>query len=146
MDADPRVKDAKRVLRCLAAHPELNHFTRRDLYVHLHRYFKAPELLDGPLRLLAEHRYLRPFTRDRGGKPGPNPERYEVNPLWDRQRASQDPQDPQDQDAEGGTCGSRESCDASGGGGENPAPQSGDGAHPKSPWTVKATSGLAGMK
>jgi hypothetical protein len=95
LDADPRVADAKRVLGCLADNPELDHFTRRDLYQHLRRYFKKPEALDPPLRLLVECGYLRPTTPERGGRPGPNPERYQVNPRWGRGR-THNPQDPQD--------------------------------------------------
>jgi hypothetical protein len=59
LNADLRVAAAGRVLRCLAANPDLGKegFTRRDLYQHVRRYFKNPEALDGPLQLLAEHHY-----------------------------------------------------------------------------------------
>jgi hypothetical protein len=103
MDADPRCADARRVLRCLAANRDFGKagFTRRDLYLHLRRYFNAPDALDAPLKMLVEHRYLRVETPERYGRPGPNPDRYHINPLWDRQPRTQDPHDPQDQAGEG---------------------------------------------
>src|SRR5262249_9464253 len=57
MDSDPRCADARRVLRCLAANRDFGRdsFTRRDLYQHLRRYFKAPDALDAPLKMLVEH-------------------------------------------------------------------------------------------
>jgi hypothetical protein len=104
LNADPRTADARRVLRCLATNPGLcrEGFTRRDLYQHLRRHFQSPEALDAPLRVLTEHRYLRAHLPERNGRPGPNPERYEVNPKWrDRQTRTQDPQDPQDRTPNG---------------------------------------------
>jgi hypothetical protein len=101
MEADPRVAEARRVLRCLAVNADLNDFTRRDLYQHLRRHFKQPEALDAPLRLPAEYRYLRCTTPERAGRPGPNPERYEVNSTWDRWPRPQDTQDTQDRPKQG---------------------------------------------
>jgi hypothetical protein len=103
MDADPRVADARRVLRCLATNPALAEkgFSRRDLYQHLRRYFRSPEGLDAPLRLLVELRYLRSILPERGGRPGPNPERFEVNPNWDRRARTQDPRNTQDRSRSG---------------------------------------------
>jgi hypothetical protein len=92
MDADPTVAEARRVLECLAAHPEMDDFTRRDLYQHLRYYCKRPEALDAPLRLLVEHGYLRSYTPERAGKRGPNPVRFVVHPSWDRQITPQDAQ------------------------------------------------------
>ena len=86
LDADPRVADARRVLRCLAENPDLleSSFTRRDIYQHLRKTFRTPESLDQPLTVLAEHRFLRAIPPARNnGRPGLVPDRYEVNPLWD---------------------------------------------------------------
>jgi hypothetical protein len=102
MGADPRTGGALRILRTLVAHPDLQAVTRSDVYQHLRRHFQRPEALEGPLRTLTEHRYLRCITPERGGRPGPNPLRYEVNPLWDRRLpCTRDPQDPRDPPAGG---------------------------------------------
>jgi hypothetical protein len=82
-DADPKVADARRVLRCLSRHPELDHFTRADLYQHVRRHFGRPDALDGTLRLLVDQRHLRVALPDGDGRPGPRTERYQRNPLWD---------------------------------------------------------------
>ena len=82
LDADPRIAEARKVLRCLVTNPELATFTRRDLDQHLRRQFKKPEALDAPLKLLVEYGYLRCTTAERGHKTGPTPERYEVNSDW----------------------------------------------------------------
>jgi hypothetical protein len=84
MDADPQIGDARRVLACLARHKTLNQFTRRDVFQYLRRYFKRPEALDAPFRLLVEHQYLITMDDESQGKPGRKAERYLVNQLWDR--------------------------------------------------------------
>jgi DNA primase len=101
LDADPRIAEARKVLRCLERNPDMTVFTRRDLYQHLRRQFKQPEALDAPLRLLAEYGYLQGATPERGGRPGPVPERYMVNPIWIEQTRTQCAQRTQDPDAEG---------------------------------------------
>jgi hypothetical protein len=90
MDADPTVAEARRVLECLAAHPAMDDFTRRDLYQHLRYSCKSPEALDAPLRLLVEHGYLRSYTPERATKRGPNPVRFAVHPAWDWPGTPQD--------------------------------------------------------
>jgi hypothetical protein len=90
MDADPTVAEARRVLECLAANPQLDDFSRRDLYQHLRYHCKRPEALDAPLRLLVEHGYLRVFTPERAGKRGPNPARFAIHTDWDRRIPAQD--------------------------------------------------------
>src|SRR5262249_43133091 len=114
MAADPKAAAARKVLDCLARNPALadapGGFSRRDLHQYLRRTFRDPAELEGPLALLVDLGYLRGIQPDRGGKPGPNPVQYVVNPRWTR---TQDPQDPQvdpDGDCPGGTCGSCESC------------------------------------
>jgi hypothetical protein len=84
LDADQKVADARRVLRCLARH-RLTSFTRRDLYQHLRRHFGRPDALDAPLKVLGEHGYLRVATpASAAARRGHPTERYEVNPLWER--------------------------------------------------------------
>jgi hypothetical protein len=85
MDADPTVAEARRVLECLGANPKLDDFTRADLYQHLRRHCRRPEALDAPLRLLEAHGYVRNYLPPRSSKPGRLPQRYVVNPSWDRQ-------------------------------------------------------------
>jgi hypothetical protein len=90
MDADPRVADARRLLRWLARNPQVEDFTRRDAYQALRGHFKRPDALDSPLRLLCDHGHLRAATPARpAGARGPNPERFEVNPLWPREDDAQ---------------------------------------------------------
>jgi hypothetical protein len=98
--ADERLEDARRILDSLARNPEMETFTRAELYRNLRRYFGRPEALEPPLRLLCEHRYLTSSLPDRGGRPGPNPERYTVNPLWDRATRTRDPQVARDRGRE----------------------------------------------
>src|SRR5947199_4536718 len=101
MDADPQVAAARRVLRCLARHPELHTFTRRDVYQHLRGSFERPEALDAPLGLLLDHHYLRVVPQEGVPRPGPRTDRYEVNPLWDRREGARITQITQDPAGEG---------------------------------------------
>jgi hypothetical protein len=89
--ADPKVAQARRVLASLARNRDLDDFTRADLFQLVRGRFDQPEHLDAPLALLVSHGYLRSYTPDRPkGQRGPNPARYLVNPLWDRD-VSDDP-------------------------------------------------------
>jgi hypothetical protein len=97
LDADPRVADAKRILKCLKDHwtsdpgysdnPRVfdagtKRFGRTKLFWnHLRRHFKRPEALDPPLELLVQHHHLRRVESD-AAKRGPRPQEYEVNPKW----------------------------------------------------------------
>jgi hypothetical protein len=111
MEADPKVATARRVLDCLRQNPSLNHFSRRDLHQCLRRSFPDPDGLDAPLALLVRFGYLREVLPDRAGRPGPNPPKYLVNPLW---KSSQDPQDTRvlpGTEGSRGTCVTRGSCD-----------------------------------
>jgi hypothetical protein len=86
MDADPRVADARHILKCLARNRDLKTFSRTDLFRLLRggSSFKRPDSLDRPLKLLVDHQYLFAAVPVRlPGKPGPNPERFTVNPRWD---------------------------------------------------------------
>jgi hypothetical protein len=121
MVADARAARARKVLHCLAQNPALSGdpagFSRRDLHQHLRRTFHDPAELDAPLALLTDLGYLRAVVLDRGGRPGPNPARYVVNPLWTRTQDSQDPRVDPAEECAGGTCGSCESCVRSAAGG-----------------------------
>jgi hypothetical protein len=75
LGTDVRRNDALRVLRWLAAHPEIELFTRRDAYQAMRRTFLRPSALDAPLALLVEHRYLSPVHVATAV-------RFEVNQLW----------------------------------------------------------------
>jgi hypothetical protein len=102
MDADPTVAEARRILECLAAHSELNDFTRRDVYQHLRRQCQRPEALDAPLRLLLEHGYLRARLPERAaGQTGRSAIHFEVNPRWDRSVRTQCTQCTQNDSADG---------------------------------------------
>jgi hypothetical protein len=96
MDADERLAPARRILACLARHPALitdAGFTRNGVYQYLRRYFKRPEAMDSPLRLLIDHRYIREDKAEQVG-PGRRSDRYEVNPEWDRRERTRNPQNP----------------------------------------------------
>ncbi len=114
MAADPKAAAARKVLDCLARNPALadapGGFSRRDLHQYLRRTFRDPAELEGPLALLVDLCYLRGIQPDRGGKPGPNPVRYVVNPRWTRTQVPQDPQVDTGDECKTGTCGSCESC------------------------------------
>jgi hypothetical protein len=85
LEADPRVREADRVLSWLARRPTLAEFSRRDAYEDLRRSFKAPDALDRPLALLVQHAYLRPVAEEERRGPGRRPTaKFEVNPLWER--------------------------------------------------------------
>jgi hypothetical protein len=99
MDADPQLADARRVLECLARNPDLNDFSRADIYRYVRRSFQRPDALDAPLKLLVDHRYLFAVVPEKvPGKPGRNPEKYTVNPLWTR---THNPRNPHNRGDEG---------------------------------------------
>ena len=82
---DSRVQDARRILSWLRRHPDVTLFSRRHLYVSLHRSFRSPEALDRPLRLLADHHYLRPVPRSTAATGRPATMQYELNPNYSLQ-------------------------------------------------------------
>src|SRR5262249_22502064 len=102
LDADPRIAEARKVLRCLERNPGLTPvFTRRDLYQHLRRSFKQPEALDAPLRLLTEYGYIQPELPERVGPGRQAPGRYHVNPIWIEQTRTRCTRNPRNSAAEG---------------------------------------------
>jgi DNA polymerase I-like protein with 3'-5' exonuclease and polymerase domains len=80
MDGDPRVSDARKILRWVLAHRP-RRFQKRDAYQGLKGTFKTVEDLEPGLAVLVQHGLLRleaPSTREGPGrKPSPY---YEVNP------------------------------------------------------------------
>jgi hypothetical protein len=89
MDADPRVSDARRVLRWITR-KGLNRFTKRDAWQDLKGSFDTADDLDPPIALLGRHGYIRYVSEPREG-PGRRPSPvYEVNP----QTSPHNPQNP----------------------------------------------------
>ena len=83
LESDPRVGDARRVLRCLERRrEELKEFSQAELHQYTRRYFRSAALLRAPLRLLEEYGYLTSHYPELGSRPGPRSERYKINPLW----------------------------------------------------------------
>jgi hypothetical protein len=84
--ADRPSRVARRLLAWLARHPERGAFTRTEAFIALkdRRDVRTSEALAPAFRLLVDHNYLRPLERPENARPGPIPETYTVNPLWDR--------------------------------------------------------------
>jgi hypothetical protein len=100
MDSDPRLADARHVLKWLQRHPEPAVLTRRDVHQGLRRHtrFANPDNLDAPLKLLEHHGYVRALPNPAGRGPGrPAADRYERNPLG---MHPQNPHNPQNGDGE----------------------------------------------
>ena len=81
---------ARRLRDRLDARPGTTAFFRSQAYQQLKdkRDVRNGEVLNEPLNLLCDHGYLRLLAGDGGGRPGPVPQTYEVNPLWKRTGAS----------------------------------------------------------
>src|SRR5262249_31924685 len=78
MDADPRVADARRVLKWVRQ-AAVGQFTRRDAHQALRGTFATADAIDEPLMLLARHNYIRPLPPPDAGGPGRRPSPvYEV--------------------------------------------------------------------
>lgn len=79
MGSDPRIEEAKRVLRWIRDQ-DLHRITKRDTYRHFRNLFKNPEETGYVLGILERHYIIMPVEMDRQG-PGrkPSPE-YIVNP------------------------------------------------------------------
>jgi hypothetical protein len=84
MGADPEVERGKQVLSWLRR-KNLDSFTVRDAFQDLRGRFQKVSELRPALQLLVEHGYLRPVVSEQRSGPGrPPSERFEVNPLWNR--------------------------------------------------------------
>ena len=83
---DRATEPARRVLALLAGWGEWS-FTKREVYRRLRNQtaFRRASLLDAPLELLTQHGFITPREGEaRGGRGGRPPEKYDINPLWDR--------------------------------------------------------------
>jgi DNA polymerase-1 len=98
MDADPRVADARKILRWVLAHG-LQRFTKRDAYQGLKGTFKTVEDLEPGLATLVQHAIIRlEVTPPRGG-PGRQPSPvYELNPRTHSQNSHNPHNSPDDED------------------------------------------------
>jgi DNA polymerase-1 len=81
---DRATDPARRLLDVLAGWGG-DHFTKRELHrrVRGQTAFRRADNLNAPLDLLVQHGYVAPAP-DRPQGPGRPPERFEINPLWDR--------------------------------------------------------------
>lgn len=78
-DLDPLVRKAHAIVRWIERNKR-DSFSQREIHQQLNGTFKRAADLDGPLRLLVEHDYIRPVqtpAAPTGRKPS---QRYEVNP------------------------------------------------------------------
>ena len=85
MDADHRVKAAKKILAWIARENR-SEFKRWELHkdVASDGFFPTLESLDVPLELLETHNYLRQRPEESGGRGRPPSPTYIVNPSWNR--------------------------------------------------------------
>lgn len=83
MGSDPRVQEARKIVAWMERNRSRKEFTRRDVYRDLGSSFKRPEAVDQPLRLLADHGFIRPVQEGDNRTTGRKAtQKYEVNPLW----------------------------------------------------------------
>jgi hypothetical protein len=77
---------ARRLVRWLADAPGLGSFTRSQAYQQLKdkRDVRNGDALNAPLALLVDHGFVRVVPDAGGGRPGPAPQTFAVNPLWVR--------------------------------------------------------------
>ncbi|MGL6074885.1 MAG: DUF3987 domain-containing protein [Fimbriiglobus sp.] len=66
-------------------------FIRSQLFQQLKdkRDVKNSEALNDSLNMLCDHGYLKLTEGDGSGRPGPTPQTYAVNPLWDRKQRAE---------------------------------------------------------
>ncbi len=84
MGADPEVERAKLVLSWLRR-TDVTAFTARDAFQNLKHYLPKVSVLRESLDLLADHGFIRQMEATQRSGPGRRPsERFEVNPLWNR--------------------------------------------------------------
>lgn len=82
MGTDPDVEAAKRVLGWIERNGRES-FTKRDAFEGTKGHFKKVDALAAPLRLLAEHQFIRERPADAPTGPGRRPSpTYDVNPLY----------------------------------------------------------------
>jgi hypothetical protein len=80
MGADPAVEGAKHILAWLTRKRSLR-LTVRDLFNGVRGHFQRMDALQGPMKLLAQHLYIRWVDEPRAPGPGSPPSpTFEVNP------------------------------------------------------------------
>ena len=82
---------ARRLRDWLESRRQIVSFTRSQAFQQLKdkRDVRSGEALNAPLNLLCDHGFLKMVAGDGGGKPGPVPQTYAVNPLWERAGSNQ---------------------------------------------------------
>jgi len=77
---------ARRLRDWLESRRQITSFTRSQAFQQLKdkRDVRGGEALNAPLNLLCDHGFLKMVAGGGGGKPGPVPQTYVVNPLWER--------------------------------------------------------------
>ena len=82
---------ARRLRDWLESRRQIVSFTRSQAFQQLKdkRDVRGGEALNAPLNLLCDHGFLKMVAGDGGGKPGPVPQTYAVNPLWERAGSNQ---------------------------------------------------------
>ena len=77
---------ARRLRDWLESRRQVTSFTRSQAFQQLKdkRDVRGGEALNAPLNLLCDHGFLKMVAGDGRGKPGPVPQTYAVNPLWER--------------------------------------------------------------
>lgn len=81
MGADPDVERAKRIVHWILQ-KGIRRFSLRDVMMAMRAHFPRAALLDGPLRVLVEHHFVRPIdSPPRPGRGRPPSQQYEVSPL-----------------------------------------------------------------
>ncbi len=84
--ADRQHRVAKRVLAWLLRHPDKMAFNRSEAFLQLkdRRDVTSGDHLTEPLKVLADHGYIRPIDPTGNNRPGPVPDLFAVNPIWPR--------------------------------------------------------------
>ncbi len=77
---------ARRILRWLRDDPGTTAFTRSAAFQRLkdRKDVTGGDALNGPLRRLTDHGYIRDVPDAGGGRPGPAPQTFAVSPRWCR--------------------------------------------------------------
>jgi hypothetical protein len=84
MGADPKIEDAKFVLRWIEK-SGLTEFTKRDAHQGIRGRFKQVSMIEPALKILEDHGYIRAAENQTTNRPGRRPsEKFFVNPLMSR--------------------------------------------------------------
>jgi hypothetical protein len=91
MGADPNLEGAKRVWAWVERE-RLSEFSKREVHQALKSRFKLAKSLDGPIKQLQEHGYIRLRPAEAQGRGRPGSPVYEVRPRLIQAGAPQNPQ------------------------------------------------------